>query len=446
MQAFILVVMSCVMLSDFVVVTLNLPPILHFIPEILSGVLVAYVFVAGTRDRFRMIAPKYWFVFGALAVVALCGILNGHTGSGSIITGMRYYFRALPMFFVAAIMPVTDEQLSRQLKWLLGLALIQLPVTAYQRWVIYSAGRYSGDDVRGTVLDSGILSMFLICAVLVMVGLLLKRRISKLSFTVLFFLLLLPTTINETKVTVIFLPLGLLVTLIIGAEPGKRLRYAGLTMIALIAFGAIFVPVYDMLEEHNHYKVKLLDFFTNEQTLDNYLVAHGRNRGTGIGGRKLSGRGDAIMVPLVYLSRDPAELAFGLGLGNVSPSNLGSNFEGSYYRLFRSLLITSFSYFVLELGLIGVFLICLLNWLIFSDTLVVARSDGGLMGALAAGWTGVVAIMVLGILYTIYYQFPSLSYLYWYFAGVICARRVALSRYNATATVGDSSLSALSAS
>jgi hypothetical protein len=426
MQGFILVVICCVMSSDFLAVTLNLPPILHFIPEALSGILVVYVFIAGTRDRFRMVAPKYWLAFGALAVVILCGVINNGTGSGSIITGMRFYLRALPMFFVAAVAPVTDVQLKRQLKLLLGLALIQLPVAGYQRWVIYSLDRYSGDDVRGTLMDSGILSMFLISAVLVIVGLLLKRRIGKLSFTLLFFLLLLPTTINETKVTVLFLPLGLLVTLIIGAEPGKRLRYAGLTLIALIGFGAIFVPVYDMLEQHNHYKVKILDFFTNEQELDKYLVAHGRNRGTGIGGTKVSGRGDAIMVPLAYLARDPVDLAFGLGLGNASPSNLGKNFEGSYYRLFRSVLVTSFTYFVLELGLMGVMLIGFIYWMIFSDSLVVARVDGGLVGALAAGWTGVIAIFFLGILYNLYYQFPSVSYLFWYFTGLICARRVAL--------------------
>ncbi len=426
MQGFILVVICCVMSSDFLALTLNLPPILHFIPEVLSGILVAYVFIAGTRDRFRLIAPKYWLAFGALAVVILCGVINNGTGSGSIITGMRFYLRALPMFFVAAVAPVTDDQLKRQLKLLLGLALIQLPVAGYQRWVIYSLDRYSGDDVRGTLMDSGILSMFLISAVLVIVGLLLKRRIGKLSFTLLFFLLLLPTTINETKVTVIFLPLGLLVTLIIGAEPGKRLRYAGLTLVALIGFGAIFVPVYDMLEQHNHYKVKIVDFFTNEQELDKYLVAHGRNRGTGIGGTKVSGRGDAIMVPLAYLARDPVDLAFGLGLGNASPSNLGKNFEGAYYRLFRSVLVTSFTYFVLELGLMGVMLIGFIYWMIFADSLVVARADGGLVGAFAAGWTGVIAIFFLGILYNLYYQFPSVSYLFWYFTGLICARRVAL--------------------
>jgi hypothetical protein len=217
------------------------------------------------------------------------------------------------------------------------------------------------------------------------------------------------------------------VTLIAGAEPGRRLRYAALTMIALIGFGAIFVPVYDMLEEHNHYKVKLVDFFTNEQVLNKYMVAQGRNHGTGIGGTKPSGRGDAIMVPLAYLARDPVDLAFGLGLGNASPSNLGKNFEGAYFRLFRSVLISSFPFFVLELGLLGVMLIGLMYLMIFADTLAVARQDPGLVGALAAGWTGIIAIFFLAMWYNVFYQFPSLAYLYWYFAGLICARRVALS-------------------
>lgn len=426
MQVFILIVMLLVTTSDFVAELLDLPPILHFIPEMLSLVLIVYIFIAGTRNRFELVAPKYWLAFAALAVVILCGIVNNGTGSGPIITGMRFYFRALPMFFLAAVAPVSDAQLRKQLKLLLAVGLLQLPVAVYQRWVIYSLDRYSGDDVRGTLQDSGILSMYLICAALVVLGMMLKRRIGKLWFTVLFFLLLFPTTINETKVTVIFLPLGLLLVLIIGAEPGKRLRYGALTMIALIAFGAIFVPIYDMLEEHNHYKVKIVDFFTNEQQLDKYLVAQGRNRGTGIGGRKLSGRGDAVMVPIAYLSRDPVNLAFGLGLGSVSPSNLGKNFEGGYYRLFHSVLVTSFSYFILELGVLGVLLISFIYWLMFADSVFVARYDVGLAGAIAAGWTGVVAIFFLGMIYNVFYQFPSVSYLFWYFAGVIAARRVAL--------------------
>ena len=434
MNAYIYLIIGCIMCSDFIVASFDLPSMLHFIPEVLSLGLIGYVFIEGTRTRFRLIAPKYWIIFGALTVVIICGAINGQDGSGPIITGMRFYLRALPMFFVAAIMPLSDEQLKKQLKVLLAIGLIQLPFAVYQRWTIIQANRFSGDDVRGTVMDSGILSMYLISGVLILVGMLLKRRIGKLWFTILFFLLLLPTTINETKVTVILLPVGLMVVLIAGAEAGKRLKYTALTLIALIGFGAIFVPVYDMLEEHNHYKVKLLDFFTSEEQLDKYLIAHGRNRGTGIGGTKLSGRGDSIMVPLVYLARDPVTLAFGLGMGNVSPSNLGKNFEGGYFRLFRSVLITSFTYFVLEIGLLGLGLIGLMFWLMFLDSQVVARRDDSLRGALASGWTGVIAVFGICIFYNVFYQFPSVSYLFWYYMGLICARRVAMQMSDATAT------------
>jgi hypothetical protein len=426
MQGFTLFVIVCVMLSDFIVKTLQLPPPMRFIPELLSGALVVYVLIAGTRDRFRLVAAKYWITFAALAIVILCGIINSGTGSGPIISGMRFYLRAAPMFFLPAVLPMTEDRLERQLKWLLGLSLIQLPVAGYQRWVIIAADRYSGDDVRGTLMDSGILSMYLISAVLVMTGLLMKRRISKFWYTVLFFLLLIPTAINETKVTVIMLPFGLVTALILGADRGNRLRYAGMTLIALIAFGALFIPVYDSLEAHNHYKTKLVDFFTDERQLDRYLAAGGKEHGTGIGGSKPSHRMDGIVVPIKYLARDPVTLAFGLGLGNVSPSNLGKNFEGAYVGLFRSLLVTSFSYFILEFGVVGVILIGCLYWMIFSDTLFVARSDGGLTGAIAAGWTGVVAIFLLAVIYNTFYQFASVTYLYWYFAGVVCARRMAL--------------------
>jgi hypothetical protein len=426
MQSFLLVIMCCVMLSDFIVYSLGLPAATHFIPELLSGIVMVYVLVVGTRSGFRLVAAKYWLVFGALAIVMLCGIIINGTGAGPIVSGMRFYLRGVPLFLLAAVLPITDVQLGRQLKLLLGLGFIQVPLTLYQRWAVMSQGKFSGDTVRGTVFDSGVLSMFLVCVVLVLTGLLMKRRIGKLQYCILFLTLLIPTTINETKITVLILPLGLLVTLILGSERGRRLRYAGIGLSVLVAFGAIFVPVYDMLQEHNPYKVKIMDFFTSEKTLNSYLATTGKHSEAGIGRTKLAGRSDSIVVPLAYLSRDPINLAFGLGLGNVSPSNLGRNFEGAYFRLFRSVLVTCFAYFLLEFGVLGFSLIGCLYLLIFLDTLRVARLDKGLTGALAAGWTGIMAIFAVAVVYNVFFQFVSVTYLYWYFAGVITARSVAL--------------------
>jgi hypothetical protein len=426
MQAFILAMFCVAMLNDYLIQLLDLPPIARFVPELMSAGVILYVFVAGTRDRFRLVAPKYWLIFGALSVVILCGIINNSPGAGPVISGMRFYFRAAPFFFLAAVLPLSQAQIMRQLKLLLVLAFIQLPISGYQRWLVYDAGKFSGDTVQGTLMDSGILSMFLICGVLILTGLLLKRRINALWYTVLFLLLLSPTTINETKVTVIFLPLGLLVTLLVGAEQGKRLRYAGMALVILVAFGAIFVPVYNMFEERNHYKVDIVDFFSSAQELDKYVAGTGQRTTVGLGTQKMVHRGDAITFPLQYLSKDPALLAFGLGLGNVSPSNLGRNFQGSYYSLFQNILVISFAYFLLEFGLFGVILIAILFWMVFSDSVAIARSDDGLLGGIAAGWTGVVAVFLISTVYNDFHYFTSVTFLYWYISGIICARRVSM--------------------
>jgi len=425
MQAIVLLIICCVTLNDFLVKLLDLPTVLHFLPEVLSGTVALYVAIAGIRDGFHSVAPKYWFAFGAFAVLILCGVIDNGTGSGPMLSGMRFYLRAIPMFFLPAVLPMSEQHLKRQLNLLLALAFLQLPIAVYQRWIVLSEGRYTGDSVQGTLMDSGVLSIFLICVVLVLTGLVIKRRIGKLKYAVLVALVLIPSVINETKGTLVLLPAGIMVTLIMGGEQGKRLRYASFALMGLVAFGAFFIPVYNMMEVHNPYKSEkdITNYFTNEKQLGRYMSSDV----SGVGTAKDVRRGDAIEIPLRFLSRDPAQLAFGLGIGSVSPSNFGKNFEGSYFQLFKKFLITSFTFFLLEFGVLGVIMIALLFWLVFMDTLAVARVDDSLIGEVAAGWTGVVALIALGMVYTILHEFTSITYLAWYFSGVICARRLSLS-------------------
>jgi hypothetical protein len=424
MQAFILALLCCVMLGDFLVKTFALPPILRFLPEAMSGIVMLYVLFAGTRDRFRLVAPKYWFAFGAMALVIVCALVNNPAGAGPVLSGMRFDLRAAPMFFVAAVLPMSDNDLRRQLKCILALALVQLPVAVYQRWVIQEAGRFSGDDVRGTLMDSGILSVFLICVVLILTGMLLRKRIRPLWYGVLFITLLFPATINETKVTVIFLPLGLLATMLLAGEPGKRLKYLGMAVVVLLVAGSLFVPIYNYTQAHNPYKTErdITSFFTDQKRMERYMTSDVG----GLGTKKDVRRGDAIVVPFQYLAKDPVKLMFGLGMGAVSPSQLGTNFQGTYFLLFNKFLIISFTTFMLEFGLLGLMVIGVLFWMVLSDTLSVLRRDDSLTGALAAGWSAVVVIFAIDVFYTNFHEFTSVTYLYWYFSGVICARRVAL--------------------
>jgi hypothetical protein len=425
MHALVMTILSMSTLGEFLSTSTKGIGILKLIPEMLSLVMSILIVMLGVRRGFGQVSPKYWLVFGTVVIIIVAGIFSNAEGSGPVLAGARYYLRAIPMFILPAVYQFTEKQLKQQLRLLLAVGLVQVPLACYQRWVIYDAGRFSGDEVYGTLMESGVLSLVLIGVVLVLTGQFLRKRISGKLFVALFFVLLFPTTINETKVTVIVLPVGLLTTLIVAAPRGKRLRIllGGVTM--LVVFGAILAPIYDAMNAHYQWKEgrTIEDFFTDQQTMSNYMV---QKKGAELGMKREPRRVDALTVPLHYLAKDPVTLAFGLGMGNASHSNLGEAFTGDYNGLWDKFLVTGFTSLVLEIGVFGVSLVFLLYWLIFQDTLAVAKLDTGLMGSIAVGWIGVAAITPLATLYTVIQGYASCSYLFWYFSGLVCARRMQL--------------------
>jgi hypothetical protein len=420
MQIFIIALFCCVTLFDFAILTLKLPQALRYTNELFSIAAALYVLIAATSRGLQGVAAKYWTAFGALALVMVCGLLSNAVGTGPVLSGMRFYLHAIPFFILPAVHEFSEAQLRQQLKWLLGIALLQIPVAGYQRWDVWRQGRFTGDLVPGTLINSGILSIFLICAALLIIGLFLSRRIGKSKAILLFFLVLIPTTLNETKATLLLLPLGLLVALLVGSPPGRRLAVAGWATAMLIGFGALFVPVYNLMQVNNPYKKDLVEFFTDDTQLQRYLET--KNAGVGAVGQV--GRTDAVVIPVAYIARDPVTLAFGLGMGNASRSSLGKNFTGRYFNIFESFVITSFSVFVLETGTLGTALIFLLYYLIFRDAVFLARKDEGIFSALAVGWAGIVAVMFAATFYATIHVFNSLAYLFWYFSGILAARRM----------------------
>jgi hypothetical protein len=423
MHAVVILIFIAVSIGEYIASLSSAASGLKLLPEFLSVAVAAYVLLEGLRRGFGSIAPKYLLTFAAVAAILVCGVLTNGVGSGPILAGLRYYGRALPLFFLPAVCQFTDQQKRTQLRVLLALGLAQVPLAAYQRWIVWSEERFTGDTVSGTLLSSGTLSLALVCMMLVAMGLWLSRRIGRTTFALLFFTLLLPTAINETKATVLFLPAGLLTVLIAGSPPGRRVRAALSAVTLLGIFAAGFVPVYDYLERTNPYKVELVDFFSDQAKMQKYLTV----KHAGIGVMKEVGRVDALRIPSEYTSGDPLRFAFGLGMGNASRSNLGESFTGEYYPLFQSFTVMmSYSVFILELGALGTGLVFLLHWFLLTDSFAVARGDSGLTGAIAIGWTGVVVVMAMATFYITTHVFSSLSYLFWYFSGMIATRRAQL--------------------
>ena len=129
--------MQLLILASFVAVTTAtflanlqvLPGALRYLPDALSVLAMGYVLLQGPRQRFRYVAARYWLAFAALLVVMFCGAVVNGIGSGPLIEGIRFYLRAAPFFFVPAVYDFTERQLHIQMRVLLGLALLQIPVS-----------------------------------------------------------------------------------------------------------------------------------------------------------------------------------------------------------------------------------------------------------------------------------------------------------------------------
>lgn len=397
-----------------------LPNVLSFTPEILSLLVLLFVVVAGTRSRFQYVRPAYWFVFGALSFCMVCGVIVNAVDAGPIFAGLRQYLRAIPLFFLPAIFAFSNRQIRAQLLLLLGIALTQIPLSVYQRFLTLGLGDDTGDWTSGTLMISSIMSLFQISAACVLTAFYMRKRIGLWKYLALTIAILIPTMVNETKATLIILPLSLLTVFLMGSSPGVRIKNLVVSLVFLAVFVPSFVVVYDsFLIGEGENAIPISEFFF-EKGIEKHVY-----KGDDLNPDRMIGRFDAVVVPVEIVAKDLPTFVFGLGMGNVSESGIAPGFTGKYFDLWGIFAIHTVGLVILELGMAGLLLLGLVYWLIFQDSLVVARSEG-LRGTLALAWIGVMVTISLGSLYKTLIYFESLSYLFWYFSGLIAAERMRL--------------------
>jgi hypothetical protein len=427
MQAVVLFTIVAVMSASYLT-QLGAPAPLKFLPEIMSAVVAVYVALAGIRTRFQLVHESYWLIFGAVTAILICGIVANSVDSGPILSGLRYVLRPIPFFLLPAVYPFHERQLKQQLHLITAFALLQLPIAIYQRYDALMGGHLSGDFVSGTLHESGILTIFLVGAISLILAMFRSRRLSLVAFAILFLMYLVPTTINETKITVFLLPFVVIYTSLFAASPGARLRTFGFSIVVLVVAGVIFVPVYDYMNRQNvgsdREVTTLSDMFTVPDYFDKYL-----NQETKVGDNKKEvGRIDAFTVPLSVVSRDPIQFVFGVGLGNASISSLGAQFSGEYSATLGRYATgaPSAGALLLETGCAGFLCVLALHWMIFRDSIRVARNRDTLIGSLALGWPAVVILSLMCMFYVSTIIADGLFFMFWYISGVISAERMRL--------------------
>ena len=125
---------------------------------------------------------------------------------GRSFAGLRSYLRAIPFFFLPAVVFFSQRQVKAQLLFVLAFAVTQLPISLDQRLTTFARGYLSGDRTFGTLTDSAYLSVFLVCVAAVLFAFLLRGRLSRLWTLVLMPIVFAPTMFNETKAIVFLVP------------------------------------------------------------------------------------------------------------------------------------------------------------------------------------------------------------------------------------------------
>jgi hypothetical protein len=396
-----------------------LPRILTWMPELLSLITMVLLFFVLVTRKDLALPWRYAGWLAAYLVIIAGGIVINELTTGVAMAGVRIYLKYLPFFLLPLVYRFSDGQMKSQLLLLLGLSLVQLPVVLWQRFVRY-AYTVSGDAVGGTLgwNTSGKLSVYLCCVVAVVVAFYMKGRLSNRTLILLLPLLVVPTMLNETKVTVFLLPVALLVPVLAsGVLSGAGRRALPLLAVAAVVWGGFFA-VYDQLRYHQGYGVPLKEQLSDRNWWDSYLQG---DLDPVVGEDKVK-RFGSIRFALATVEREGKAL-LGVGVGNASDS-FSDRMRGEYYERYRHLSPNSVSLtrIVWELGYAGVVLFGSFLLLVFRDAVKLRNSDS-LAGAVALGWVAVTPVIALGFVYTNIFEFNLLSYLFWYFSAYVIASR-----------------------
>ena len=392
-----------------------LPRSVSWLPELLSILIILIISIRITLGYGKDIPPICIFFLILFFLNITIGAIINQVPAGPLIAGSRSYLKLIPFFILPFVYRFSSQQITGQLKLLLFLCLIQVPVTLYQRLVL-SRGIASGDAVSGTLTGSGLLTILLTCAIAILMAFYLAKRIEFRSFIFIFFLLFLPMAMNETKVSVILLPLAIVLPILLSSH-GINLKQ----LIPLIFLGSVagigFIFIYDHFQASS--RSGILDF-----------VMEGEGQGYEFSGAEIGthhgnvGRADALVLAFKILSKNILNLLFGLGIGNVKDSFLPS-LSGVYAEKFSSFNVSksSLSLILWELGILGALLHYALFFMVFIISRRLSKHDS-LVGALSHGWSVVAIIIMIATPYASIFNENVTGYLFWYFSGYIISENV----------------------
>jgi CRISPR/Cas system-associated protein endoribonuclease Cas2 len=321
-----------------------------------------------------------------------------------MFSGMRIYLRYIPFFLLPTVWTIDEKELKRFLKFILVLAFLQFPVVVYQRFFKYSSS-LSGDPMGGTLGEntSGVLSVLLLLVLSFYIILYLKEHINFIQFIIGASILIMPTTMNETKITFVLLPVAFILPLFFGGVDKKKLgKVITIFIYASLAF-IILRVIYD------HFIIKrwgygITDFLIDQKRLKAYIDF----------------RLEPILKTIKIAVEDSFFFIFGVGAGNASTS-FTTMMSGAYVDEFARIgkIPLGITVLIWELGFFGVMTLSLFLFFLFIDAFRLSKLGRNFTQTLGLSMTIIIPIYSVTVLYFDLVQVLVLNCLFWLLCGFI---------------------------
>lgn len=405
MKLLIYLVIINIFFADWLAFKLNfIPRYLTWFPEAASLVVLVYVFFQASKKKRFGISSKYLLCLATFVLLMVVGFLLNGVSAGVIFSGMRIYLRFFPFFLLPAVWDISDKELFNLLKFLLFLSFIQLPVVLYQRFILYSTS-ISGDPMGGTLgaNTSGTLSVLLLLVLAFYIACYLRDRVNFFQFFLGAMILLLPTAMNETKITFVLLPVCFVLPLMFGGIEKRKLWkvlllfcFAGIALVSLKTIYDFFIV--------KRWGYGIVDFVQMEGRLAGYADM----------------RLGPIMKTLEMAFDDPVFFFFGVGAGNASGS-FTAQMTGAYVKTFSSLGLVSLGVVLLlwEIGFAGISVITVCLTMVFFDALKLSKFGEGAERVIGLAMVSIIPIYCATSAYFNITQVLVINIPFWMLCGFV---------------------------
>ncbi|MDD5088026.1 MAG: hypothetical protein PHI18_04440, partial [bacterium] len=360
------------------------------------------------KDRVRKLE---WFIASLVAFAVLSTLINGNSPV-TFAAGMRMGFRYLFLFLAAAYLDVSPTWIRRYIYFLIGIALLQMPISIIQ----FSMFRWKDPDlITGTFGrgQTGLLAIFLLSIMAYFIAQMIERGRIPLRYLILIAIISVPPVLGSGKFFFVFLPV--LILFMVRTEFFRRPLTAvliAMTSISLFVGADYLIAVTGGSQSKEktplEFLGKLPDVFEHEIRVAKY-------------GR--FGRTDRYIAAVQQTSRSAKNILIGEGPGSITGLAVAEHHsrKAAYYGRWGLTSISAMSapWLLVEYGFVGLVFLFSLLWLIFRRARFLRAADDPQTHVFGRMLEGITLVYFVGTLYSSVWQMDSASMMFWPLAGML---------------------------